>query len=118
MNDEIERLLKSQAGVVSRRQSLAALLKDQDIRRLLRRNDWSLIHDGVYVDHTGSPTWGESAVADERLFVLATAELQRSSARDGTASSLARRVAASSPLCSTADGGATPRFTLARRRHP
>lgn len=63
MNEEIERLLKSQAGVVSRRQSLSAGLKDQDIRRLLRGNDWSLIHDGVYVDHTGSPTWIQRAWA-------------------------------------------------------
>ncbi|MDT0202916.1 type IV toxin-antitoxin system AbiEi family antitoxin domain-containing protein [Nocardioides sp. AE5] len=52
-----------QAGVVSRRQVLAAGRSDNDIRRLVRRRDLSLVHDGVYVDHTGPLTWLQQAWA-------------------------------------------------------
>ena len=48
-----------QAGVVSRRQVLAAGLTDNDIERLLRRREWATVHAGVYVDHTGPLTDGQ-----------------------------------------------------------
>ena len=56
-------MIREQDGVVSRRQALAAGLADHDIRRLLRRNEWARVHDGVYVDHTGPLTWLQRAWA-------------------------------------------------------
>jgi very-short-patch-repair endonuclease len=61
--DQIEELMALQAGVVSRRQVLAAGFGDHDIRRLLRRREWALVHDGVYVGHTGPLTWLQRAWA-------------------------------------------------------
>lgn len=54
-------LLERQCGVVSRAQLLAAGLRDHDIERLLRRRDLSPLRRGVYVDHTGEPTWVQQA---------------------------------------------------------
>jgi hypothetical protein len=59
----IEQLLQEQDGVVSRRQVLACGLDDSFIERRLRRKDWARIHRGVYVDHTGEPTWRQRAWA-------------------------------------------------------
>jgi len=50
------RLQTDQAGVVARRQVIEAGLDDSDIERLLRRREWSRVHPGVYVDHTGPLT--------------------------------------------------------------
>ncbi|MCW2792105.1 MAG: hypothetical protein JWO76_1203 [Nocardioides sp.] len=63
MNVIIQRLLRHQCGVVARRQVLAAGLLDRDVRRLVRRREWAIVHDGVYVDHTGPPTWLQLAWA-------------------------------------------------------
>ncbi len=63
MNPEIDRLLRDQSGVIARRQALMVGLADHDIRRLLRRREWALVHDGVYVDHTGPLTWLQRAWA-------------------------------------------------------
>ena len=52
----LDDLLAHQDGVVSRTQSLAAGLDDDDIARMLRRRAWRRIHPGVYLDHTGPPT--------------------------------------------------------------
>ena len=52
-----------QAGVVSRRQALKAGLDPHDVRRLLRRREWAILHPGVYVTHTGPPTWLQRAWA-------------------------------------------------------
>lgn len=52
-----------QAGVISRRQVLASGHSDQDIRRLLRRRRLAVVHEGVYVDHTGPLTWLQKAWA-------------------------------------------------------
>lgn len=38
-------------------------MQQHHIRRLLRRNEWARVHDGVYVDHTGSLTWLQRAWA-------------------------------------------------------
>jgi hypothetical protein len=59
----IAELLALQSGVISRRQVVAAGGVDHDIARLLRRRIWARIHDGVYVDHTGEPTWEQRAWA-------------------------------------------------------
>ncbi|MGV0812247.1 type IV toxin-antitoxin system AbiEi family antitoxin domain-containing protein [Mycolicibacterium boenickei] len=59
----IGEVLGQQAGVVSRRQALDAGMQEHEIRRLLRRNEWARVHDGVYVDHTGPLTWLQRAWA-------------------------------------------------------
>lgn len=56
-------LLRFQDGVISRRQVLEAGLTDVDIERKLRRREWARIHPGVYVEHTGPPTWNQRAWA-------------------------------------------------------
>ena len=61
MNVEADRILREQSGVISRRQALDAGLADHDIRRMLRRREWALVHDGVYVQHTGPLTWLQRA---------------------------------------------------------
>jgi hypothetical protein len=61
--DRIEELLDLQAGVISRSQVLAAGDGDHDVRRRLRRREWAIVHDGVYVDHTGPLTWLQRAWA-------------------------------------------------------
>lgn len=60
---EIAAVLGRQAGVISRRQVLGAGRHDAYIRRMLRRKEWARMHDGVYVDHTGSPSWQQRAWA-------------------------------------------------------
>jgi hypothetical protein len=46
VNGEVARLLHLQAGVVARRQALAAGLEPHDVRRLLRRRHWAPVHPG------------------------------------------------------------------------
>ena len=53
---QLERDLRRQDGVVSRRQVLAAEGTDLDIARFLRRREWARVHEGAYVDHTGPLT--------------------------------------------------------------
>ena len=45
-----------QSGVVSRRQVLELGGTDRDIARMVRRRDLVVVHPGVYVDHTGTPS--------------------------------------------------------------
>ena len=54
---ELDALLRLQEGVISRRQVLDAGFTDVDIERRLRRREWARIFPGVYVEHTGPPTW-------------------------------------------------------------
>lgn len=61
--DTIEQLLADQDGVIARRQVMAAGWTDAAVRRLLRRREWVALHPGVYVDHTGPPTWRQRAWA-------------------------------------------------------
>jgi len=55
--------LEAQAGVVARFQAMEAGMTDPQIRRLLRRREWVATHPGVYVNHTGEPTWLQRAWA-------------------------------------------------------
>jgi hypothetical protein len=61
--DRFLELIRDQCGVVSRRQAAAAGLSDSDIRRLLRRREWVVVHPGTYVNHTGPLTWIQRAWA-------------------------------------------------------
>ncbi|WP_110240257.1 hypothetical protein [Nocardioides gilvus] len=57
----MESLLTLQSGVVARRQLVDVGLMPNDVRRLLRRRDLVPLHPGVYVNHTGEPTWLQQA---------------------------------------------------------
>src|SRR3954465_13409440 len=60
---DFRHLFEDQAGVVSRRQLVALGATDVDIRRWVRRRELTRIHTGVYVNHTGPPTWTSRAWA-------------------------------------------------------
>lgn len=61
--DLVADLLSRQDGVVTRGQLLAAGLTQARIDTLLRRRDLVVVHPGVYVTHTGTPTWSERSWA-------------------------------------------------------
>lgn len=50
-------LLAQQDGVVTRRQLLDAELTQAHLDTLLRRRELVMVHPGVYLSHTGTPTW-------------------------------------------------------------
>lgn len=56
-------VLRHQDGVVSRRQLLDLGHAPHDVRRWRRRRLLVPWHDGVYLDHTGRPTWSQRAWA-------------------------------------------------------
>lgn len=78
MESEIARLLVVQSGVISRRQVLAEGCGVHDIRRKVRRREWARLHPGVYVNHTGPPTWEQQAWA--AVLAVAPAALSHESA--------------------------------------
>lgn len=59
----MQHLLDDQAGVISRRQLAAEGLRDHDIRRMIRRRELVTFHPGVFINHTGAPTWIQRAWA-------------------------------------------------------
>jgi len=59
--DVIARLPAEQSGVISRRQVLAHGGRPADIQRALRRRELVRLLPGVFVDHTGEPTWVQRA---------------------------------------------------------
>ena len=61
--DDIARILADQAGLISRRQALAAQLAPHDIARQVRRREWATVHPGVFIEHTGELTWLQRAWA-------------------------------------------------------
>lgn len=61
--DEITRLSEMRAGVLCRRQALANGPTPADIERLLRRREWVRLLPGVFVNHTGPPSWVQRAWA-------------------------------------------------------
>ena len=63
MNSEVARHLSLQDNVIARRQALASGLVQHDLRRLIRRREWAVVHPGVYVAHTGPLTWHQRAWA-------------------------------------------------------
>ena len=65
---DLGELVQRQDGVVARRQVLAAAGSDNDIERLLRQRRWARVHPGVYVGHTGPPTWDQRAWAAVLFF--------------------------------------------------
>jgi hypothetical protein len=59
----LDDLIHLQSGVVSRRQALDLGLRPHDLERKLRRREWARLLPGVFVDHTGVPTWEQRAWA-------------------------------------------------------
>ena len=59
--EAIGRILHDQAGVISRAQLVSCGARPHDVKRLLRRRDLTALHPGVYVDHTGPPSWLQRA---------------------------------------------------------
>lgn len=60
---QITQLLLAQDGVIARHQALAAGVDATFVARRVRRRDWVPLHPGVYVAHTGQPTWRQQAWA-------------------------------------------------------
>jgi hypothetical protein len=58
-HDAFEELLQRQDHVFTRLQVLALGGDENLIRRMIRRREWSVVHPGVMVDHTGAPTPSE-----------------------------------------------------------
>lgn len=56
-------LLAAQSGVVARHQLLGDVLSVSELQRLVRRRDLTRLHPGVFVDHTGEPSWVQRAWA-------------------------------------------------------
>ena len=63
MHPALVPLLADQDGVVSRRQAHEVGVTDNDLRRLLRGRHLTRLHSGVYLDHTGEPSWQQLAWA-------------------------------------------------------
>ena len=61
--DAVSDLLARQDDVVARRQLLDAQLTQAHIDTLLRRRELVVAHPGVYVAHTGTPTWSQRSWA-------------------------------------------------------
>ena len=55
--------LTDQDGVIARFQAVEQKMTETQIRRKLRRREWTVVHPGVYVDHTGPLTWHQRAWA-------------------------------------------------------
>ena len=71
-------LLAVQDGVLARRQLVGLGLGQADLDRMLRRRALVRVHRGVYLDHTGPPTWSQRAWA--AVLVHHPAALTRGSA--------------------------------------
>lgn len=59
----LNRVLVEQSGVIARHQVLSLGGRPCDIERMLRRREWVRLLPGVFVDHTGDPTWPQRAWA-------------------------------------------------------
>lgn len=61
--DRIEELLELQDGVIARHQAIGAGCTPVQVARRVRRREWTPVHPGVYVNHTGPLTWRQRAWA-------------------------------------------------------
>lgn len=61
--DGISSLMTSQDGVIARWQVLEQGGTQTQIARMLRRREWTVVHPGVYIDHSGPLTWSQRAWA-------------------------------------------------------
>lgn len=63
LSHSVSALLARQDGVIARFQALAEGVRPHDIARLVRRHEWVVHQPGIYIDHTGVPTWRQRAWA-------------------------------------------------------
>jgi hypothetical protein len=82
--DAVSVLLDHQDGVVSRAQLLAAPLTPAQVDTLLRRRDLVAVHPGVYLAHTGSPTWSQRCWAAVLYAGRSALHLESALHRSGT----------------------------------
>lgn len=61
--DAVSEHLAHQDGVVTRGQLLGAKVTQTQVDTLLRRRALVVVHPGVYLTHTGSPTWSQRSWA-------------------------------------------------------
>ena len=61
--DALAETLQRQSGVISRRQLAELEVQPHAVRRMLRRRELVVVHAGVYLDHTGDPSWLQRAWA-------------------------------------------------------
>jgi hypothetical protein len=61
--DSVAAFLARQCGVIARHQVFSAGGDDSFIERMLRQRRWARVRSGVYVDHTGEPSWPQRAWA-------------------------------------------------------
>lgn len=61
MDAYLQALLADQSGTVARQQLVARGIADHEIRRWLRRRELVRVHRGVFINHTGVPTWLQTA---------------------------------------------------------
>ncbi|HWU31572.1 MAG TPA: type IV toxin-antitoxin system AbiEi family antitoxin domain-containing protein, partial [Marmoricola sp.] len=87
MERYVQSLLADQSGTVARPQLVVRGIADHEIRRWVRRRELVRVHRGVFVDHTGGPTWLQNAWCA----VLATSAFD--DAGEPTGSALARESA-------------------------
>lgn len=102
-----------QEGVVSRRQLHRLDYRPHDIERMLRRRELARVHPGVYVDHTGPPSWEQRAWA--AVLVHEPAALTRRSALPAPPER-APSATSTSPCCASAarSGWGTRRCSATR----
>jgi hypothetical protein len=61
MHPALQPFLLDQSGVVTRRQALSVGLAPHDLKRLVRRRELAPLHTGVFLDHTGEPSFQQRA---------------------------------------------------------
>lgn len=77
---DLAALICDQDGVVTRKQVIEHGGKPADIERRLRRREWVRLLPGVFLDHTGEPTWQQRAWAGV-LYYAPAALAERSALR-------------------------------------
>ncbi|WP_198652220.1 type IV toxin-antitoxin system AbiEi family antitoxin domain-containing protein [Nocardioides allogilvus] len=78
VDEKIDELLAKQDGVVARFQVIEAGGTDDLIERMIRRREWVRLRPGIYLNHTGVPTWNQRAWA--AVLAVWPAALSRDSA--------------------------------------
>jgi hypothetical protein len=61
LTNHLAELQDEQDGVIARRQVLSLGGSAADIERMLRRREWVRVLPGVFLNHTGQPTWQQRA---------------------------------------------------------
>ena len=119
---DIAAVLARQDGVICRSQVLECEGTDSDIARMLRRREWACVFPGVYVNHTGPPSWKQrawAAVLYHQPAALAGASALRAAGLDvGTESAPIELVVGVAPQGRRSAGCGHPTARRLRGRRP